>query len=468
MHSLYNIYSLRIALRKICLIFVLALCAGAAHADGKKFVLVIDAGHGGHDAGAVGIYSREKDINLKVALEFGKLVKQNCPDVKVIYTRSTDVFIPLYQRPDIANKAKADLFVSIHTNSVPKDAPRTARGVETFTNGVAQTKANMAVARRENSVILLESDYKKHYQGFDNSPESYIIFEVMQDQYMEKSIELARDIQKQLKSGGRIDRGVHQASLAVLRMSAMPSVLVEVGFISTPAEEDYLNTAAGISTISRCIYNGFVNYCKKHDRAAAAIPEVKVTETQPEKEVKPSEPAQEPKEGKVENREPQQDTPAAKSETEAKKKETEAPKKNSDAAKKDSDASKKDSDVSKKDSDASKKDSDASKKDAPVNKKETEGSKKDASAEKPIFKVQLFVCERKLKQNDARLKGLSGVEYYQDGGAYKYTYGSTDDYNEIKRLQKSIADKFKDTFIVAFKNGQRIDLQNAIKESRKK
>ena len=136
-HSLFNILDIRFTMGRILLSFLLMLCAIAAQADGKKFILVIDAGHGGHDAGAVGIYSREKDINLKVALEFGALVTQNCPDVKVIYTRSTDIFIPLYKRPDIANKAKADLFVSIHTNSVPKDAPRTARGVETFTNGGA-------------------------------------------------------------------------------------------------------------------------------------------------------------------------------------------------------------------------------------------------------------------------------------------------------------------------------------------
>ena len=445
-HSLFNILDIRFTMGRILLSFLLMLCAIAAQADGKKFILVIDAGHGGHDAGAVGIYSREKDINLKVALEFGALVTQNCPDVKVIYTRSTDIFIPLYKRPDIANKAKADLFVSIHTNSVPKDAPRTARGVETFTNGVAQTKANMAVARRENSVILLESDYKKHYQGFDNSPESYIIFEVMQDKYMEKSIELARLIQKQLKNGGRVDRGVHQASLAVLRMSAMPSVLVEVGFISTPAEEDYLNTKAGISTIARSIYNGFIDYRNKHDRAAATLPEIDINAGNQAEETPQTEPVKAKQEDK-------------------KEKDAVKPEKSEEKSAKSEDKSDK---VGEKSGKASEKSGGVVGNAGKSNEKETQvPQKKEETAEAPVFKVQLFVCERKLKQNDTRLKGLADADFYLDGGAYKYTYGNTTDYEEIKRLQKSISDKFKDTFIVAFKNGKRIDLREAINESKK-
>ena len=277
-------------LRRILLSLTMLTLGSMITFSAKKgdFVLVIDAGHGGHDAGAVGNFSREKDINLKVALEFGRLVKQNCPDVKIIYTRSTDVFIPLYKRADIANKAKADVFISIHTNSVAKGSPRTARGVETYTNGIAQSKANMAVAQRENSVIMLESDYKQRYQGFDNSPESYVIFELMQDQYMEKSVELARHIQRHLrKTGGRPDRGVHQASLAVLRLSAMPSVLVEVGFISTPDEEKYLNTDDGIRTTARCIYNGFVQYRNVHDRSAKPLPLERATVPEKPADVEP-------------------------------------------------------------------------------------------------------------------------------------------------------------------------------------
>ncbi len=161
----------------------------------KKFTLVIDAGHGGHDAGAVGAITKEKHINLNVALAFGRLVERNCPDVKVVYTRKTDVFIPLHTRADIANKNKADLFISIHTNSVPKG--RTVRGMETYTLGLHRSADNLDVAKRENSVILIEKDYKQRYQGFDpNSSESYIMFEFIQDQNMAQSVELAKYVQK--------------------------------------------------------------------------------------------------------------------------------------------------------------------------------------------------------------------------------------------------------------------------------
>ena len=227
----------------------------------SSFTLVIDAGHGGRDAGAVGAYSKEKDINLAVALGFGKLVKDNCPDVKVIYTRSTDVFIPLQERANIANRAKADLFVSIHTNAVPKG--HTARGAETYTLGMHRAADNLAVAKRENAVIKYEKDYEQKYEGFDpNSAESYIIFEIMQDTYMKQSVELAKCIQNQYVGCGRYNKGVHQAGFLVLRQVGMPSVLTELGFISTPEEEDYLNSDAGRAALAQSIYQGFVKYRK--------------------------------------------------------------------------------------------------------------------------------------------------------------------------------------------------------------
>lgn len=243
-----------------------------SNAEKRNFTLVIDAGHGGHDAGAVGAYSKEKDINLRVALAFGKLVEENCRNVKVVYTRKTDVFIPLQRRADIANNNKADLFISVHTNALP--AGRLAYGSETYTLGMARANANLAVAKRENAVITLENDYKTTYQGFDpNKAESYVIFEFMQDKYMKQSVDLASCIQKQYVSTGRPNKGVHQAGFLVLRNTSMPSVLTELGFITTPAEETYLNSQQGVMELSRSIYNGFLAYLRMHEKGVHDIPE---------------------------------------------------------------------------------------------------------------------------------------------------------------------------------------------------
>ena len=237
---------------RLHILLYIGICAGLlvspscwGRVEAKDFVLVIDAGHGGHDPGAIGRISKEKDINLRVALAVGRLIEQNCPDVKVLYTRKRDVFVPLDRRSAIANEAKADLFISIHTNSLANN--HTARGASTWTLGLAKSDANLKVAQRENAVILYEDDYQTRYAGFNpNSAESYIIFEFMQDKYMEQSVRLASLMQDQFHhTCRRVDRGVHQAGFLVLKASAMPSVLIELGFISTPAEERYLNTAEG-------------------------------------------------------------------------------------------------------------------------------------------------------------------------------------------------------------------------------
>lgn len=195
----------------------------------------------------------------------GNLIKRNCDDVKVIYTRSKDVFIPLDRRAEIANNAKADLFISIHTNALANN--RTAKGASTWTLGLAKSDANLEVAKRENSVILYESDYKTRYAGFNpNSAESYIIFEFMQDKYMEQSVHLASLMQKQFRQTcRRADRGVHQAGFLVLKASAMPSILIELGFISTPEEERYLNSEEGAGTMAKGIYRAFLNYKREHE-----------------------------------------------------------------------------------------------------------------------------------------------------------------------------------------------------------
>jgi len=228
----------------------------------QAFTLVIDAGHGGKDPGAAGRKSKEKNINLAVALELGRLVAKNCPDVKVVYTRKTDVFVELDERARIANKAKADLFISIHVNST---AARVGpQGTETYTLGMHRAADNLEVAKRENSVITLESNYEQRYEGFDpKSSESYIIFELMQDQNMEKSVRLARLIQQQMRSSAkRVDKGVFQAGFLVLRATSMPSALVELGYINNPTEEQYLTSKEGQAALARSIYNAFVQYKK--------------------------------------------------------------------------------------------------------------------------------------------------------------------------------------------------------------
>ena len=232
-----------------------------AMTDGGQFVVVLDAGHGGKDPGAIGSKStnREKDINLGITLEVGRLLKANCPDVKLIYTRSTDVFIELGRRAEIANKAKADLFVSIHTNALPKNA-RKATGVQSYTLTLRTASTNLAVEKRENSVIALEGSAAKKY-NYNPSPESNIMFELMQDHDMKESVNFAKMVQNEMvHTAGRTDMGVLQANLAVLRLTYMPSVLLEVGYISTPSEEQFLMSTSGRQTMAKSIYNAIVKY----------------------------------------------------------------------------------------------------------------------------------------------------------------------------------------------------------------
>jgi N-acetylmuramoyl-L-alanine amidase len=235
--------------------------------DQGRFVLVIDAGHGGKDPGAVNGKSQEKNINLNVALKMGKLIEENCKDVKVIYTRKTDVFVELYKRADIANKAGADMFISIHTNSAKN---KSANGAETYLLGVEEnrTSANLNAALEENKAILLENDYEAHYEGYDpNSPESMIIFEFMQNEYQKESLKMATFTQNQMiSSAKRPDRGVHQAGYLVLWKSTMPSILVELGFISNDAECKYLVSQKGVDEMSQSLYKAFCEYLDYHNK----------------------------------------------------------------------------------------------------------------------------------------------------------------------------------------------------------
>lgn len=382
-----------VTLLALCLTLVVAL-PFSAFAE-KQFTLVIDAGHGGKDAGAVGKKAKEKTINLNVALAFGKLVKEKCPEVKVIYTRTTDKFIALKERAAIANRNNADLFVSIHTNAVPRG--KKVYGTETFTLGTARAEENLEVAKRENSVITYEEDYAETYAGFDpNSPESYIIFEFMQDRYMEQSVDLARCIQEQYTSyAGRQNKGVKQAGFLVLRETSMPSVLTELGFISTPAEENYLNSERGQRQLAQSLYNGFATYYKKvtkHLGTKVAMVEKTEVDNTPAVDLQPAPvPVQEVT------------APA----------ENVAPK------------------------------------------------KQVATNAKPVYKVQIFTSPTKVKSSDKRLKNVKKADFYKDGKTYKYTSGSSTDYNEINNLRRQLSKRFKGCFVVAFLNGERIDLNEA-------
>lgn len=228
-----------------------------------SFTVVIDAGHGGHDAGAIGLKMgvKEKDLNLSVAKQLRAKIKDNYPDVKVVLTRETDVFLPLQERADIANKNHADLFISIHTNAADN---RNARGAETFILGTERMEDNLDVAMRENAVMKLEED-QTVYQGFDpNSIESYILFELMQNEYMDNSLQFAELVQNQFVGTlQRANRGVRQAAFWVLLKTACPSVLVEMGFLSNTEEEKWLASADGKKGIVNGIFDAFEKYYQK-------------------------------------------------------------------------------------------------------------------------------------------------------------------------------------------------------------
>ena len=391
--------------KKIALLLALmCMLVVTAFAANKRFTLVIDPGHGGHDAGARGAMSKEKDVNLTVALRFGKYVEQNMPEVRVIYTRTQDKFVPLHERANIANRANADLFISVHTNALP--AGKVARGFETYTLGMHRAKDNLDVAMRENSVISMEKGFEQAYEGFDpKSSESYIIFEFIQGKNMERSVDLARMIQRSVCEGaGRPSKGVHQAGFLVLRETSMPGCLIELGFITTPDEERLLNDKNKVDDIAKGIYEAFSNYKNKYDksvsvpyraseRRVSAVPTI-VPDSYKEKETAPA---------KL--------IPAKKIESAAKK---------------------------------------------------MEAAKEDA----PVFKLQIFVGDRMLRKGDAHFKGETEFDSFKEGSLVKYTIGSSTNYNEIYRLRKEKLDKFPEAFIIAFKNGEKYDVNQAIREFR--
>ncbi len=410
--------------KRISLFLIMFCLFALASVSAKdKFTVVIDPGHGGKDVGAVGAISNEKSINLNIALALGNLIEQNLSDVRVIYTRKTDVFISLKGRAEIANRAKADLFISVHTNSVPptKTPPQ---GFQVYTLGMHRAKDNLDVAMRENSVISLEKGYEKTYQGFDpNSSESYIMFEILQSANMEKSVELARLIQRSVCSkANRNDKGVHQAGFLVLRETSMPSCLIELGFVTSNEEEQFLNSSRGIDLMARGIYEAFVEYKNIYD-GKVTIPYRPSTKNQlPIENVlgrlsnntkTPAEQVEMPKRIKVVTQPRTTQTPTVKHQR---------------------------------------------------NREEIHTSLDEASASIPLFKIQIFAINRELSLDSELFKGYKNISFEVDGSLHKYMIGANEDYYEILRLKEELKQEFPEAFIVAFKNGQRMNTGEAVKE----
>ncbi|SCY12100.1 N-acetylmuramoyl-L-alanine amidase [Flavobacterium caeni] len=385
-----------INLRKIkCLLLLATLTvAFSSHSQpGSKFKVALDAGHGAHDFGATYHGHIEKNIALAVVLKVGKILEKN-PNIDVIYTRKTDVFIDLVERANIANRADANIFVSIHCNANKNTA---ADGCETYVMGLNKNASNLAVAKAENAVITLEKDYKQKYEGFDPSnPGSMLGVTLMQEEYLENSIALASKIQDRfVDDNGRKNRGVKQAPFMVLHKAYMPRVLIEMGFISNHAEGAYLDSEDGQDEMAKAIANAITSYKKEYYGNAENEP----GEDKPSKKVKPTPVDPEP--------------------------ETQ-----------------------------------------PVAQKPSERVEpKEEPAGGTIFKVQIAAVGRKIDTTPSNFKGLSGVSVMTDNGTlYKYTYGSTPDYETAKRnLEEAKAKGYTGAYLIAFRDGKKISIQEALK-----
>ncbi len=354
----------------------------------------IDAGHGGHDGGCQGPNSQEKHVALAIALKLGKHIEENFKDVKVVYTRKTDVYLKLYERAAVANRANADLFICIHANAAEN---KSALGTETFVMGLHKSEANLKVAKRENSAILMEDDYKTNYSDFDpNSPESYIVLTMTQNAFIDQSLSFAAKIQTQFTDRvGRKNRGVKQAGFLVLHQTSMPSVLIETGFLTNVEEEKFLVSNIGQDYMASAIYRAFKDYKKEL--------ELKQDDGVPSEE-KPKEVVKE-KKAAIETK------PTSKKADKKKKK------------------------------------------------------KKEPEVEKGVsFKVQIATSSTNKELTPANFNGVEGVSMYQAGGLYRYTVGSEKSMSAANQLQMQLKVKgFKDAFIVAFSEGKRVPISEAIK-----
>lgn len=379
---------------KLHFAFLLTLISFLAYGQSNLFKVTLDAGHGDHDFGAVYSGRVEKNINLALVLKVGKLLEQN-PKIDVIYTRKTDVFIDLIERANIANRADANIFVSIHCNANKNTA---ADGTETYVMGMSKVASNLEAAKKENSVITLEKDYKQKYEGFDpNSPETMIGMTLMQEEYLDNSISLASKVEEEFAALGKGIRhgGVKQAPFMVLHKAYMPRVLIETGFISNPVEGRLLDSEEGQNEIAQAIANAIVGYKREYfgsdntdnitERPSQKIIEKPIKDTSSSVKLKPI---------------------------------IEVPKKAT--------------------------------------------TKIDAAG--VIFKVQLSASTTKLELTPSNFKGLNNISMESGSKLYKYMYGETADYDDAKDLLKEAKSKGYDSaYLIAFKNGEKISVQDAIK-----
>jgi N-acetylmuramoyl-L-alanine amidase len=424
--------------KKILIISSLIICSFFWTSYTPKFTpvfavktIVIDAGHGGKDPGCHGSKYKEKDVALAVALKLGKYIEDNMKDVKVVYTRKTDVFLELQARAEIANKAKADLFVCIHCNSacyrdkkLKKDICNDdAHGAETYVMGLKNEAGKLDVAKRENSAILLEDNYVKKYDGFDpNSDESYIIMSMFTDTYLQQSLSFASKVQKQYRGkAGRADKGVKRASLWVLWRTFMPSVLTEIGFLTNPEEEQFLGSTKGQDYIASGLFKAFREYkdevegvAKKYDDDFEKQSAYTLT-----------------KEDSIEIAEM---------------------KKAKAGIKEPVDTSKGKADVKR---------DPVVKTDNPPKEIKTPPVKVDDAPKTPIvYKVQIASSDKKIPLTSDKFKGVEKPGEYEDKGIYKYTAGEFSKQDDAVRLQASLRKNgFKDAFVIAMQDGKRVPLK---------
>ena len=432
------------------------LCSQSLPAE-DQWVVVIDPGHGGKDPGAVGAKGKEKHINLAVALKTGKYISDNMKDVKVIYTRDSDTYPGLAERAEIANKNKADLFISIHSNAL---TDKRLYGAETYVLGQTMDDANLQVAMKENSVITLESDYQTKYEGFDpNSAESYIIFSLMQNTYLKQSTEFATLVQGQFRDRvGRKDRGVRQAGFVVLWRTTMPSVLVELGYITNPEEEKFLMSEQGQDYLASAIFRAFRDYKQTIDSRSGIRNGNGVAKGQPAtsgqpdtsvagnagNEGKPDTSATE-KSGKPVANVPENTASQVKAALAGTGKPDSTAPENTVKTEAGPDTVK-----------------DAA---LPAAKKEPAAA---ANAEETVFMVQVAAMPAGRELSQSQLKGIETVTRIRDGERIKYAAGKYVLYDDALKYRRTLTGRFPDAFVIAVRNGKIVPLREAIEAQKRK
>jgi N-acetylmuramoyl-L-alanine amidase len=400
-------------LKTTCIIG-LCILSFSGFSQNSKFKVTLDAGHGAHDFGAVYKGHVEKNIALSVVLKVGKILESQ-PNFEVNYTRKTDVFIGLVERANIANRVDANIFVSIHCNANKNTA---AFGTETFVMGMSKNASNLAAAKKENEVVTLEKDYKQKYEGFDpNSPETLIGLTLMQEDILNNSISLAAKIEDFIGGLSKKSRGISQAPFMVLHKAYMTRVLIEMGFISNPAEGDRLDSEEGQNEIANAIADAIISYKKEYFGNGA----IENDEDRPSKKI-------------IERPVKDTTTPAKKEEKIVKelvKKETSKEIKKEPTKKE------------------------------PIKEVVKESAVKEASV---VFKVQIAASSKKMDLVPTNFNGLNNIDVESNGAVYKYSYGQTSDYSEAKKNLAEAKEKgYNSAFLIAFKNGKSISVKEAIK-----